>query len=86
MYSKEDNYCSWSPDSIDGVRFNYGCYLHDRQYRNEVKVRKTRKEADKELKRVIIKKYSDEGRKYFGYLVGWLYYIAVRLFAFRHWE
>jgi hypothetical protein len=45
-YNPELNYCTASPDSLFGVRFNYSCYLHDRQYRNEVKVRKTRKQTD----------------------------------------
>lgn len=58
-YIKKENYCSCSPDGLFGVRFNYGCYLHDRQYRNEVKNRKTRKQADKDLKRMIIDIYSD---------------------------
>ena len=45
-YNPELNYCTASPDSLFGVKFNYSCYLHDRQYRNEVKVRKTRKQTD----------------------------------------
>jgi len=46
VYVSEENYCSYSPDSLFGVRFNYACYLHDRQYRNEVKKRKTRTQTD----------------------------------------
>lgn len=45
-YNPKHNYCTLSPDSLFGVKFNYACYLHDRQYRNEVVARKTRKQAD----------------------------------------
>jgi len=54
-YNKDLNYCTFSPEEIFGVKFNFGCYLHDRQYRNEVKIRKTRKQADKQLQKVICK-------------------------------
>ena len=46
-----------SPDGLFGVRFNHGCYLHDRQYRNEVKVRKTRKQTDKDFRDKIYSIY-----------------------------
>jgi len=49
-YNSENNYCSFSPDEIFGVRFNYACYLHDRQYRNEVKKRKNRLQSDNQLR------------------------------------
>ena len=48
-YEKEKDYCSMSPEGMFGVRFNYACYLHDRQYQNLVKNRKTRAVVDKEL-------------------------------------
>ena len=54
-YNKNKNYCSLSPEGLFGVRFNYSCYLHDRQYRNEIIDRKTRKEADKNLKKEIVR-------------------------------
>lgn len=44
------DYCTLSPDVILGVKINYGCYLHDRHYRNERKVRLSRKEADQLLR------------------------------------
>lgn len=52
-YDKKQNYCTASPDVILGVVINFGCYLHDRQYRNEVINRKTRKEADEQLRNCI---------------------------------
>lgn len=56
IYNKKDNYCSMSPDRILGVLINHSCYLHDRHYRNERKIRKTRKEADILLKDLIYEK------------------------------
>lgn len=40
------DYCTSSPDSILGCKINYGCYIHDRHYRNERKKRLSRKAAD----------------------------------------
>lgn len=45
-YNPKEDYCSFSPDVILGCTINYGCYLHDRHYRNERKVRFSRKDAD----------------------------------------
>jgi hypothetical protein len=56
-YDKNANYCSFSPESLFGIKFNYSCYLHDRQYRNEVKFRKTRKQTDIHLRDVILKTF-----------------------------
>lgn len=83
-YDKNENYCTFSPDRLFGVTFNYGCYLHDRQYRNEVKVRKTRKEADIQLKECIQREFSDN-KKIMGFFISWIYYIFVRLFGGVVW-
>lgn len=45
-YNPDLDYCSYSPESILGCKYNYGCYLHDRHYRNERKFRFSRKDAD----------------------------------------
>lgn len=45
-----------SPDIILGCTINYGCYLHDRHYRNERKNRFTRLNADLLLRNIIYKK------------------------------
>ncbi len=84
-YDKKLNYCTFSPDQLFGVRFNYACYLHDRQYRNEVKVRKTRKESDIVLRDIIIKEYSKAGKKWLGIIIGNIYYIVVRMFNKKFW-
>lgn len=85
-YKKEENYCTFSPDGLFGVRFNYACYVHDRQYRNEVEKRKTRKEADQEFRNLIYKQYRQASKKYLGWIISRIYYIAVRLFGWRSWE
>jgi hypothetical protein len=54
-YNKNENYCTMSPESILGCTYNYGCFLHDRHYRNERKVRLNRKDADKLLRDTIYK-------------------------------
>lgn len=85
-YDIKENYCSFSPDQMFGVRFNYACYLHDRQYRNEVIERKTRKEADVELRREIQNQYKKKNLGILGFIISWYYYIAVRLFCGRFWD
>ena len=84
-YKKELNYCTFSPDELFGVRFNYACYLHDRQYRNEVKIRKTRKQADIGLRDNIYKIYLKKNKVITGYIVSKCYYYAVRLFSKLTW-
>ena len=79
------NYCSKSPDGLFGVKFNYACYRHDRQYRNEVKTRLTRAEADVELKNNIYLEYENRGKYFLGFLVSWIYYIGVRVMGWRTW-
>ena len=86
VYNKKLNYCTLSPDEILGVRFNYGCYLHDRQYRNEVKIRKTRKEADQLLRDTIYKEFKKENKKLIGYLISRIYYLFVRVFGEKVWD
>ena len=85
-YNRDENYCSYSPEELFGVRFNYGCYLHDRQYRDEVVKRKTRKESDKMLRDVIFRAFVVADKKYRGFLVSRIYYLAVRCFGWRVWE
>ena len=84
-YKKEDDYCTMSPDGLFGVRFNYACYLHDRQYRNEVITRKIRKQADLNFRNMIYTDFKKKNKKFIGYLVSRVYYYAVRLFARRGW-
>ena len=85
-YDPKENYCTLSPDSILGVKINYACYLHDRQYRNEVINRKTRKQADQDLKNRIYEKLTLSGYKKVGLIVSKLYYIVVRLTGWKVWD
>jgi hypothetical protein len=82
-YEKGLNYCTFSPEDIFGVTANYACYLHDRQYRNEVKVRKTRKEADELLRDTI---FEQNGKSFKALIVSRVYYYACRIFGGRTWE
>ena len=84
-YNMADNYCSYSPDKIFGVKFNYACYLHDRQYRNERVKRFSRKKADRLLRNRIIEIYKHNNLKKVGYIIAYFYYIAVRLFGWLVW-
>lgn len=84
-YTKEEDYCSYSPEKLFGVNHNYGCYLHDRQYRNEVKNRKTRKQADIQLRDVIYYAYYFKDKKTIGWIVSRIYYMGVRLGGKRSW-
>lgn len=84
-YDTEENYCSFVPDKLFGVNFNFGCYQHDRQYRNEVVKRKTRKEADTMMRSIILKKYIAKNKKYIGLFVSSIYYYGVRIFARKAW-
>ena len=43
------NYCTLCPDKIGKHYLGDICYWHDRQYRNEVKLRQTRLQADLDL-------------------------------------
>jgi len=69
VYLKSADYCTMSPEGLFGVRFNYACYLHDRQYQNLVKNRKTRALSDKELGLRIASIYarSNSPFKFYGF-------------------
>lgn len=81
-YDPKADYCTLSPDHVFGRKISYACYIHDRQYRNEVKVRKTRKEADETL-RLDIKALL--GNTWRASIVSWIYYIGARLLLKRMW-
>ena len=76
MPAKVD-YCSFVPDKPLGLDVSDVCKLHDEDYYKQTK---SRKEADKDFRRGIIKK---GGIKAF--LIGWVYYLGVRLFGSSAW-
>ena len=84
-YDKNANYCTMFPDSIAGVNYKYGCYLHDRHYRNERKVRLSRKDSDILLRDVVYRKFEEKDKKIIGFIVSRLMYVGVRLFAKLSW-
>lgn len=85
-YNKKKDYCSCSPEKLWGVKFNYACYLHDVQYGGKIPNRKTRKQADQKLREVIIREFSKKGKIKLGYIVGNIYYYAVRIFGRLSWK
>ena len=85
VYNKEENYCSFSPEELFGVRFNHACFIHDRQYRDEVVNRKSRLEADVFMREGIYNDFAKADKKVIGFFVAWLYYLAVRLFGGGYW-
>ena len=82
MYNKSDNYCTFFPDELFGVNYNYACYLHDRHYRNEIKNRLTRIEVDRMLREIVIRKYKEKNKHIIGFFVGWVMYFGVRIMPF----
>lgn len=52
-YNPNEDYCTNSLDVILGCNINFGCYLHDRHYRNEREHRFSRKDADILLRDII---------------------------------
>lgn len=85
-YNQKLNYCTMSPDSLFGVKFNYSCFIHDRQYRNEAVYRKTRKQADKSFRKMIFAEFKRKDKPIRGWIVSWIYYYSVRLFARKYWR
>lgn len=84
-YNKDHDFCSYSPDKLFGVNHNYGCYLHDRQYRNEVKNRKTRRQADIQLRDVMYSAYKKQNKNIIGWLISRVYYLGVRIGGNYSW-
>ena len=82
-YNSKVDYCSKSPESLFGCKYNKACYWHDRQYRNQIVNRQSRFMADLCLWGNIIKE-SWKVRKtsiVWSWWVGHKYFWAVRLFA-----
>ena len=84
-FNKNADYCTMSPDILFGVKISEACYHHDRQYRNEVRKRKFREEADVDLMKNIIKEFKKANKETLGVFVGFIYYCMVRIFNRRYW-
>jgi len=85
-YVSSLDYCTMSPDKLFGIKFNYACYLHDRQYRNEVLNRKTRKQADLTMRDMIYIEFKRKRKPVRGWIISRIYYIFVRLFGKKAWK
>lgn len=86
MFEENADYCTMVPDKLFGVSMKPACYHHDRQYRNEVKVRKTRKQADRAFRDHIFKLFKNKNKPIIGYLVSRWRYLGVRLFGGVFWD
>jgi len=76
MTNKTD-YCTKAPDIIFGLDLSEDCKQHDIHYRDrEV----SRKEADVQFRENIESKGGP-----LAFLVAWVYYIGVRIFAKKHY-
>lgn len=78
-YNDRINYCGpygvqSFPRSYFGVDINYSCYLHDRAYIKGY----DRKKADDTLRKNVLNDFKKEGKKFSGYIVSSLIWIAVR--------
>lgn len=84
-FDPEANYCTLSPDILFGANMSLSCFMHDRQYRNEVKIRKTRKEADEEFRDDIFFNYIIADKIKLGFVISRIYYYAARLLGNFTW-
>lgn len=85
-YDETKNYCTIAPDQLFGISFKYECYLHDRQYRNEVTNRLTRKQADENLRDGIFRKFVKAGYEKLGFIVAECYYFGCRMLGWYTWK
>lgn len=86
-YHRHEDYCTWVRDEWFGVRFNFACYLHDRQYRHEVKVRHWRLTTDFLFCFWIIREFwrIDKRKILLGIIVGIIYSLGCMIGARKGW-
>lgn len=84
-FNPKANYCTMFPDVMFGVDYRYGCYLHDRHYRNERKNRLTREETDVQLFEAVRYYFKKANKKLIGIFWAFLMYVGVRIFNKRYW-
>lgn len=87
-YNPNKDYCTKSPEGAFGIKYNYACYLHDRQYRDEVKNRQSRFISDLSLWKNIIKECWKVRKTsiFWSWRVGLLYFIGVRIGGKNAWK
>ncbi len=84
-YDKSFNYCSYAPRRLFGVDWNEGCYEHDRYYGNKVKISKTRKQVDKDLRDYIFHEFIIKDKIRLGIVISRIYYYVLRLVGWIPW-
>ena len=84
-FNPNADYCTYFPDEMFGVSYKYGCYLHDRQYRNERRKRLTREETDVQLFESVRYYFRKANKKGIGLIWAVLIYIGVRVLCRWKW-
>ena len=84
-YNSNINYCTFFPNHIGKVNYNYECYLHDEEYGNRVKERGTRKEVDRDLKERVYFEFDVHEKQILGFFVSNIIYLGVRFFGWIKW-
>ena len=59
--------------------------MHDREYRNERKKRKTRKEADEMLRKYVFEEFKVKNKEFLGWFVSNFMYYYLRIFGRCSW-
>jgi len=85
-FNEEEDYCTMVPDKLFGVSLKPACYHHDRQYRNEVVNRKTRKQSDLAFRDHTFKLFKNKNKPILGWIISRIRYIGVRLFGGKYWQ
>ena len=87
-YDVNGNYCSMSPDKLFGCNYNYACYVHDRQYRDEVVNRQSRFVSDLALwKNIVLECWKVRKTSIiWSCRVGFIYFFFVRLFGAKNYK
>ena len=87
-FNKKKDYCSKSPDGAFGINWNYACYIHDRQYRNQVIKRQSRFISDLALwKNIIIECWKVRKSSIFwSWRLGFIYFLGVRIGGKGAWQ
>lgn len=78
----KQDYCSCSPDVLFGIDIGYCCKAHDEHYYHQDV---SKEEADIQLRENIKVAFEEQGKKYTGVVIAWIYFNAVDKFAGEEW-
>jgi len=85
-FDEKIDHCTGVAEKLFGVSMKPACYYHDRQYRNEVVNRKTRRQADIDFRNYIIILYKRKNKPVLGWIISRVRYLGVRLFGGYAWQ